>query len=90
MPPVATTVKPSSTSSRTAGRMTGLSLSLTETNSVPPSGRTVPAPSCDLTKAVGKSRSIPMTSPVDFISGVSTGSDPGKRANGNTASLTAM
>ena len=29
-----------------------------------------------------------MTSPVDFISGPSTVSTPGKRANGNTASLT--
>ena len=31
-----------------------------------------------------------MTSPVDFISGPSTVSTPGKRLNGNTASLTAM
>ena len=33
-------------------------------------------------------RSMPITSPVDFISGPSTVSTPGKRANGNTASLT--
>ena len=31
---------------------------------------------------------MPMTSPVDFISGPSTVSTPGKRANGNTASFT--
>ena len=31
---------------------------------------------------------MPITSPVDFISGPSTVSTPGKRANGNTASLT--
>ena len=32
---------------------------------------------------------MPITSPVDFISGPSTVSTPGKRANGKTASLTA-
>ncbi len=68
--------------------MTGLSLSLTETNSVPLAGRTIPAPICDFRKAAGKSLSIPMTSPVLFISGESTGSAPGKRAKGNTASFT--
>ena len=39
-------------------------------------------------KAVGKSSAIPITSPVDFISGPSTASAPAKRANGSTASLT--
>jgi len=35
-----------------------------------------------------KSRSIPITSPVDFISGPSTTSTPGNLTNGNTASFT--
>ena len=55
----------------------------------PRAGSSVPAPSCDLTNAAAKSRSSPITSPVDFISGPSSRSTPGKRANGNTASLTA-
>ncbi len=33
---------------------------------------------------------MPMTSPVDFISGPRSTSTPGKRLKGNTASLTAM
>ena len=37
---------------------------------------------------MAKSLSIPMTSPVERISGPRIGSTPGKRANGNTASLT--
>ena len=37
----------------------------------------------------GESRSMPITSPVERISGPRIGSTPGKRANGNTASLTA-
>ncbi len=49
----------------------------------------MPLPSCDLAKARPKSVSKPMTSPVDFISGPRIRSTPGKRANGNTASLTA-
>ena len=39
---------------------------------------------------MAKSASMPITSPVDFISGPSTGSVPGNLANGNTASLTAI
>ena len=39
-------------------------------------------------KAVGKSIAIPITSPVDRISGPRTISTPGNFANGNTASLT--
>src|SRR3546814_21125506 len=75
---------------RTAGTMADLSLSLTDTNSVPPLGRITPPPICDLRNADAKSLAIPMTSPVDFISGDRTGSTPGKRANGKTDSLTAM
>ncbi len=69
--------------------MRGLSASLTETNTVPLRGRLVPPPIWLLAKAISNEASIPITSPVDFISGPSTVSTPGKRANGNTASLTA-
>ena len=57
---------------------------------MPAIGRTVPAASCALANAIAKSLSMPITSPVDFISGPRTGSVPGKRAKGNTASLTAI
>ena len=57
---------------------------------VPLTGSMVPAPSWDLAKARAKSWSRPMTSPVERISGPSRISTPGKRANGNTASLTAV
>ena len=46
------------------------------------------AANCDLTNASAKVAPTPITSPVDFISGDKTGSTPGKRANGKTASLT--
>ncbi len=55
---------------------------------VPSPGRATPAPDWALPKAVGKSAAIPITSPVDFISGPSTESAPAKRAKGRTASLT--
>src|SRR5664279_4280287 len=82
-------LKPSEANSRTASRMRGLSSSLTETNTVPERGRLVPPPIWLLAKAISNAESIPITSPVDFISGPSTVSTPGKRANGNTASFTA-
>jgi hypothetical protein len=61
----------------------------TQRKMVPAIGSTVPTPSCDFANAVAKSQSRPMTSPVDFISGPSTGSVPGKRAKGKIDSLTA-
>ena len=90
MPPVATTLKPSSTSRLTGFTIAALSWSLTETKTTPSTGTLLPAPSCDLAKARPKSGSRPMTSPVERISGPRMTSTPGKRANGNTASLTAM
>jgi carbamoylphosphate synthase large subunit len=45
-------------------------------------------PSQALAKAAPNSSLAPITSPVDFISGPSTGSTPGKRRNGNTGALT--
>ena len=66
----------------------GLSVSVTVMKTVPSRGRAMPAADWALPKAVGKSAAIPITSPVDFISGPSTESAPAKRANGSTASLT--
>ena len=50
------------------------------------SGR--PAARSALASAVGRSAALAMTSPVERISGPSTGSAPGKRANGSTAAFT--
>ena len=49
-----------------------------------------PAANCDLAKAIPTEMSMPMTSPVERISGPSTASTSGKRLHGSTASLTAM
>ena len=54
----------------------------------PRSGSSKPLACCDLAKAMPKSFEIPMTSPVDFISGPSSVSAPGNLRNGNTDSLT--
>ena len=83
-------LKPSEANSRTASRTRILSSSRTETNTVPSRGKLVPPPIWLLAKAISKDASMPITSPVDFISGPSTVSTPGKRANGNTASFTAL
>jgi len=65
-----------------------LSDSRRETNTVPDFGTLDPAPSWLFAKASGNERATPITSPVERISGPSTVSTPGKRANGKTASLT--
>ena len=65
-----------------------LSASFTDRKAVPSSGRWWPAPCQALAKARPKSSAAPITSPVDFISGPSTGSTPASRRNGNTGALT--
>src|SRR3546814_14467725 len=75
-------VKPSPAILRAAARMAGLSLSFTEMKTLPDCGSVTPAASCDLAKAVAKLRSMPMTSPVDFISGDKTGSRSEERRVG--------
>ena len=55
---------------------------------MPLRGTRVPPPSWLLANAISKVRSRPITSPVERISGPSTVSTPGKRAKGNTDSLT--
>ena len=68
--------------------MARLSRLATETNAAPFVGSEPYAAACDFANAVPKPASMPMTSPVDFISGPSTVSTPWKRPNGSTASLT--
>ena len=67
--------------------MPALSSSRTETNSVPERGRSTPAPSWLLAKASAKSRSRPITSPVDFISGPEQGVDAGEAGEGEDGFL---
>ena len=79
---------PSATSRRATSQAPERSSLLTLINAVPEVGRIAPAPAWDLTKAHPKSLSIPMTSPVDFISGPRSTSTPANFVNGNTASFT--
>ena len=83
---------------RTGSSTNRLSASFTETNTAPSLGSFVPPASWLLAKARAKAasggspsrrQSRPITSPVERISGPSTVSTPGKRANGKTASFTA-
>src|SRR5207244_13081078 len=60
----------------------------TERKAVPAVGSRRPAAGSALAKAVGRSQALAITSPVERISGPSTASAPGKRANGSTAALT--
>ena len=57
----------------------GLSVSQTLMKTLPSSGSATPAAACALPNAAGKSPAIPITSPVDFISGPSNASEPWKR-----------
>ena len=88
VPPVATNSKPIVESPRTIGSSSGLSSSRTLMNTHPLAGRSVEAASSALANAIANVQSIPITSPVDFISGPRMVSTPGKRTKGNTDSLT--
>ena len=91
MPSVATMSKPRSTSRLTGNTIDRLSRLATETNTDPFVGSTIdPVPACDFANAAPNPTSMPMTSPVERISGPSRESTPGKRSKGSTASLTAM
>jgi hypothetical protein len=88
VPPVAISRKPMS-ASRLAGNTTArLSRFATLTNTVPEAGSAVPLATSAFASAQPGSASIPITSPVDFISGPSTVSTPGNRPKGNTAAFT--
>ena len=95
VPEVARIVKPSSAIRAAGSTIARLSVSAIEMKTVPEVGMSVEAPSCDFAKAVGKSRSMPITSPVERISGPSTVSTASprrvrNRLKGKTAALTAM
>src|SRR3990172_2554506 len=65
-----------------------LSASRMLTNPLPPFGSIIPAAICALANARPNLESIPITSPVDFISGPRIVSTWGNLMKGNTASLT--
>ena len=88
VPAVATSEKPSRASARASGTAAVLSASRTDRNAVPPPGSGRPAARSAFANALGKSEALAITSPVERISGPSTGSAPGKRMNGSTAALT--
>ncbi len=90
MPAVATIEKPISTRRLASVITSRLSRFFTEMKTLPEAGSTEPAAICAFRYALRKSRSIPMTSPVDFISGPRTASTPGNFTNGKTDSFTAM
>src|SRR5947207_8639727 len=70
------------------GVTVGLSGSLTVTSTVPESGKPLDAASWDFANALPNESAIPITSPVERISGPRTGSVPGNLLNGKTASFT--
>src|SRR5437870_1891617 len=88
VPRVARSENPCAASRRATGTAAAFSVSGTEMNALPARGRKVPAAICALANAAPKLPSIPITSPVDFISGPSTVSTPGNLMKGKTASLT--
>ena len=88
VPRVAMIRKPRSCSIVAIPTAAALSPSDTVRNTVPDSGSSAPAAAWALANAVGKSEAIPITSPVERISGPSSESAPAKRLNGSTASLT--
>src|SRR3970282_1416393 len=71
------------------GVTVGWSWSLTVTKIPPSSGSAPSAPICALASAMPNESAIPITAPVDRISGPRSVSTLGSLANGNTASLTA-
>ena len=88
VPTVATISRPSELKPFTTSTPPALSRSFNETNTRPDSGNVVPAANCALAKARANESSIPITSPVERISGPSAVSTSAKRLNGNTASFT--
>ncbi len=88
VPVVAKILNPRSDSFLATNIIFLLSSFLTLIKIFPFTGSFWPAAICDLANAIPSVLSMPITSPVDFISGPNTGSTPGKRTNGNTDSLT--
>ncbi len=88
VPEVATRSNPSDANCRAAPSPAALSRSAREKKTVPSVGRELPAAIWLLAKARPKVDPMPITSPVERISGPRRVSTPGKRLNGRTASLT--
>ena len=89
VPSVAAIDNPRSRSLRATTIPAGLSVSFSERKTMPEVGSSLPAASSAFENARPNPVSIPMTSPVDRISGPNAGSTSGNRLNGRTASLTA-
>src|SRR5262249_55724912 len=89
-PPLPTRWQPSPTRPRPPGPTSGLSREATDTNTRPASGSgsAALAPIWLLANASGNVSSIPITSPVERISGPKMMSTPWNLLNGNTLSLT--
>jgi len=77
-----------SRNARTIGTAASLSRVATDTNTSPSDGRNALAAICALANAIGRLSSMPITSPVDFISGPRMMSTPANLLNGNTLSFT--
>ena len=88
VPAVASSRKPSAGERLGDRHDPALSACRTERNAVPVVGSGRPAARSALANAVGRSAALAITSPVERISGPSTGSEPGKREKGSTAALT--
>mmetsp|Transcript_26527 Transcript_26527/g.67486 ORF Transcript_26527/g.67486 Transcript_26527/m.67486 type:complete len:206 (+) Transcript_26527:894-1511(+) len=88
VPPVATRPNPRLPRSRAMGMMADLYLSAMVRNTLPERGSFMPAAMAALAYAPAKSVSMPMTSPVERISGPSSVSQPGNLRKGSTTSLT--
>ena len=87
---MATIPKPSSAKRRATTIPDGLSRSASERSSVPERGSRFRDAVWLLANASPNERSMPMTSPVERISGPRMVSTSGKRSKGSTASFTAM
>ena len=91
VPPVATKAKPRPTSLLPNSGNSLLSISLTLKKARPPlMGKESPAAKTAFAKALPKVSPVPITSPVDFISGPKIGSTPGNLLKGKTASFTCI
>ena len=89
VPDVATNLNPNSRRSLAIGIASNLSALFTEINTVPLPGINVPALMDAFLNDSPNVFEIPMTSPVDFISGLRNIDSSGNLLKGSTASLTA-
>jgi hypothetical protein len=88
VPSLAAISNPRSANARAMSTTARLSLLATETYTLPATGSACPAAVSALANAPPNVLSIPIASPVERISGPSSGSTSAKRSNGNTGALT--